>query len=221
MWPTDFLFSILGLGPPLLQYNGYRGSFPVVKRLMREVDFPLYLAPRFRKGRSIHFLPTSVFMKCCRVTFTLFLHFCHVSTKWRQSRHCSLENFYILCHNETQILLYVMHQVAKWKHNIFRIYFSRCTLFLCVFILSDQWCQWELEMANHRLFEGSHDFLILLELERLDPTTLPQHLRYLMVTRTYLEWPQNGTDTSTAWRRLKTRLGTSKYQKDKEKEVQS
>jgi hypothetical protein len=76
-------------------------------------------------------------------------------------------------------------------------------------------------MANHRLFEGSRDFLILLELERLDPTAVPRHLRYLMDTRTYLEWPANGRDTATAWRRLKTRLGTSIYQQEKETEAQS
>jgi len=72
-------------------------------------------------------------------------------------------------------------------------------------------------MANHRLFEGNRDFLILLELERLDSTRVPQHLRYLMDTRTYLEWPANGLETSSAWRRLKARLGTSIYQQEKEK----
>jgi len=132
-----------------------------------------------------------------------------------------LEAFYILRHNGTQILLYIMLSVVKWKNKIFCIYSLRCTSLLCDFIVSVQWCRWELEMANHRLFEGSRDFLILLELERLDPTTLPQHLRYLMVTRTYLEWPANGMDTSSAWRRLKTRLGTSIYQQEKEKEVQN
>jgi hypothetical protein len=76
-------------------------------------------------------------------------------------------------------------------------------------------------MANHRLFEGSRDFLILLELERLDSTAVPRHLRYLMDTRTYLEWPANGMDTSSAWRRLKTRLGTSIYQQEEGKEAQS
>jgi len=113
--------------------------------------------------------------------------------------------------------LYVMLLIVKWKHKIFHISSLGCTSLLCDFVVSFQWCRWELEMANHRLFEGSRDFLILLELERLDPTTVPQHLRYLMVTRTYLEWPANCTDTSSAWRRLKTRLGTSIYQQEIEK----
>jgi hypothetical protein len=76
-------------------------------------------------------------------------------------------------------------------------------------------------MANHRLFEGGSDFLILLELERLDQTAVPRHLRYLMDTRTYLEWPESGADTSSAWKRLKTRLGKSIYQQERERASQS
>jgi len=132
-------------------------------------------------------------------------------------RRHSVQDFYILHHNRTKILLYVTLLVVKWKQSIFRISSLSCTSLLCYFVVSVQWCRWELEMANHRLFEGNRDFLILLELERLDPTAAPQHLRYLMDTRTYLEWPANGTDTSSAWRRLKTRLGTSIYQQEKEK----
>ena len=37
----------LPLGPPSLQYNGYRVSFPAVKRPGRGVDQPSHLAPRF------------------------------------------------------------------------------------------------------------------------------------------------------------------------------
>jgi hypothetical protein len=159
-------------------------------------------------------------MKLCRVAFTFFLYLCHVITKWRQHKALQFRKIYIILHKEVQILLYVTHEVVKWKYNIFYIYFSRCSSVSCAFILFDQWCQWELEMANHRLFEGTRDFLILLELERLDPTTVRQHLRYLMVTRTYLEWPASGMDTSTAWRRLKARLGTSIYQQKNEKQAQ-
>jgi hypothetical protein len=36
-------------GPPSLLYNGYRVSFPGVKRLGRGVDHPPHLAPRLKK----------------------------------------------------------------------------------------------------------------------------------------------------------------------------
>ena len=39
-------------GPPSLLYNGYRVSFPGVKRPGRDVDHPPLLAPRLKKGYS-------------------------------------------------------------------------------------------------------------------------------------------------------------------------
>ena len=36
-------------GPPSLLYNGYRVSFPRVKRPARGVNNPLHLAPRLKK----------------------------------------------------------------------------------------------------------------------------------------------------------------------------
>lgn len=76
-----------------------------------------------------------------------------------------------------------------------------------------QWCRWELEVANHKLFEDDREFLVLVELERLDRRELPQHLSYLLDTRTYLEWPEGPGPHPGAWRRLKYALGESLYQK--------
>ena len=39
-------------GPPSLPYNGYRVSFPGVKRPGRGVDHPPHLAPRLKKEQS-------------------------------------------------------------------------------------------------------------------------------------------------------------------------
>nr|CAD7576046.1 unnamed protein product [Timema californicum] len=85
------------------------------------------------------------------------------------------------------------------------------------FVLS-QWCRWELEMANYKLFEDRREFLILIEKERLDRSDIPRHLKYLIDTRTYLEWPEPGQTSSSSqekvlWRRLKKALGESLYQK--------
>jgi hypothetical protein len=76
-------------------------------------------------------------------------------------------------------------------------------------------------MAHHKLFESGREFLILLELEPLDQQAMPRHLRYLMDTRTYLEWPVSGRDTSSAWKRLKARLGKSIYQQQRENKIHS
>ena len=76
-----------------------------------------------------------------------------------------------------------------------------------------QWCRWELEVANHKLFEDDREFLILIELKKLDKKTLPRHLGYLVDTRTYLEWPKGHGSHPRAWARLKSALGESLYQR--------
>lgn len=65
-------------------------------------------------------------------------------------------------------------------------------------------------MAQQRQIEDRGDLLILLELERLSRATLPMHLRSLMETRTYLEWPHADTHlriTRDFWASLKDSLG--------------
>ena len=67
-------------------------------------------------------------------------------------------------------------------------------------------------MAQHRVLEQRAEFLILLELEKLDRDSLPLHLRTLMDTRTYLECPPPGASVATLrtfWSRLKDALGTA------------
>jgi hypothetical protein len=81
-----------------------------------------------------------------------------------------------------------------------------------------QWCRWELEVANHKLFEDDREFLVLVELKRLNKKALPPHLTYLLDTRTYLEWPERPGPHPIAWRRLKNALGDSLYQRRKRDE---
>jgi hypothetical protein len=70
-----------------------------------------------------------------------------------------------------------------------------------------QWCQWELKLVQQLMFEENPDFLILVELEKLQQKDLPSTLRLLMSTRTYLECPRAGLDMSNFWIRLKEALG--------------
>ncbi|XP_049772228.1 toll-like receptor 2 [Schistocerca cancellata] len=78
--------------------------------------------------------------------------------------------------------------------------------------LSSRWCLWEMDLANHRTLDPSQrEFIILLELEPLERSALPRHLRFLMDTRTYVEWHQAGDVQyeEQAFRRLKRALGAS------------
>ncbi|KAJ4443741.1 hypothetical protein ANN_05519 [Periplaneta americana] len=88
-------------------------------------------------------------------------------------------------------------------------------------LISFQWCRWEMEMANHKVFETGREFLILVELERLDQKIVPAHLRLLMDTRTYLEWPERDADATEAWKRLRACLGKSLHlQEDEDSTLQ-
>ncbi|PNF31447.1 hypothetical protein B7P43_G03415 [Cryptotermes secundus] len=93
---------------------------------------------------------------------------------------------------------------------------SRTTLVvLSPHFVRSQWCRWELEVANHKLFEDDREFLVLVELKKLDRKAVPPHLSYLLDTRTYLEWPETSGPHPLAWRRLKCALGESLYQRRK------
>ncbi|XP_063237168.1 uncharacterized protein LOC134539275 [Bacillus rossius redtenbacheri] len=125
---------------------------------------------------------------------------------------------YRLCLHERDFTLgtYITSNIVGAMQN------SRNTIVVLTdnFVKS-QWCKWELEMANHKLFEESREFLVLIELERLDRSELPRHLKYLMDTRTYLEWPEPGDRTGeveVVYRRLKEALGPSIFEMEQEME---
>ena len=64
-------------------------------------------------------------------------------------------------------------------------------------------------MAQQRVIEESalDNFLILLLKEPLDHALLPNTLRLLMNTRTYLEFPGPDGDLASFWENLKKALG--------------
>ncbi|GAB6030677.1 hypothetical protein CHUAL_007532 [Chamberlinius hualienensis] len=83
-----------------------------------------------------------------------------------------------------------------------------------IFILSQDfiqsnWCQWELQMAQHKLLEERKDVLILIMLVELDSKTVPKFLKRLMSTKTYLIWPQsdNAPACKLFWSRLRQSIG--------------
>ncbi|XP_049811766.1 toll-like receptor 2 isoform X2 [Schistocerca nitens] len=85
--------------------------------------------------------------------------------------------------------------VSSMKH-------SRSTVIvLSQAFVDSQWCRWELEVASNKVHH-----LVLLELERMDRSRLPRNLRYLMDTRTYLEWPAQRRAQEAKWRQLRAVL---------------
>ncbi|XP_013110773.1 toll-like receptor 13 isoform X2 [Stomoxys calcitrans] len=77
------------------------------------------------------------------------------------------------------------------------------------FLLS-HWCQFEMHLAQHRMFDICKDQLILVFLEDIPRSKRPKNLQYLMDVKTYIKWPgckNNGRhrpeEYKVFWRRLK------------------
>ena len=58
-------------GPPSLLFNGYRGSFPEVKRLGSEVNHSFHLMPRLRMSEVVPLLPLYAFIVWTGITSSL------------------------------------------------------------------------------------------------------------------------------------------------------
>ncbi|KAH8379458.1 hypothetical protein KR009_005100 [Drosophila setifemur] len=80
------------------------------------------------------------------------------------------------------------------------------------FLLS-HWCQFEMYLAQHRIFEASKEHLILVFLEDIPRRKRPKTLQYLMDVKTYIKWPTGKGDASPKleerkmfWKRLRRSL---------------
>ncbi|XP_017022730.1 toll-like receptor 1 isoform X1 [Drosophila kikkawai] len=80
------------------------------------------------------------------------------------------------------------------------------------FLLS-HWCQFEMYLAQHRIFEVSKEHLILVFLEDIPRSKRPKTLQYLMDVKTYIKWPAGKGDSSPTseerklfWKRLRRSL---------------
>ncbi|XP_068087177.1 toll-like receptor 13 isoform X2 [Anabrus simplex] len=90
---------------------------------------------------------------------------------------------------------------------------SRCILLvLSKAFLKSHWCQFELNMAQHFLLEMKRDQLLLVLLEPVPREHCSKMMRYLMLSKTYLQWPSNDKDNYKVeeqlfWRRLHKAVG--------------
>lgn len=92
---------------------------------------------------------------------------------------------------------------------------SRCLLLLVSEnFLSSQWCQFEMNLAQHRLLETRREKLILVLLEDIPVQKQPKTLKYLMRTKTYIKWPDTGSveEKQLFWKRLKKSIISSKWE---------
>lgn len=94
---------------------------------------------------------------------------------------------------------------------------SRCLLLLISGkFLESQWCKFEMNLAQHRLLETKKEKLIVVFLEDVPIKNQPKTLRYLIRTKTYIKWPENGSkdEKQLFWRRLKKSIISTKWEHD-------
>lgn len=75
--------------------------------------------------------------------------------------------------------------------------------------LQSQWCLYEMNLAYHRLIESGRKSFVVVLLEDIPSSLRTKSLNYLLVSRTYLQWP--GTNASylertVFWKRLRQSL---------------
>ncbi|XP_061396248.1 toll-like receptor 2 [Musca vetustissima] len=77
------------------------------------------------------------------------------------------------------------------------------------FLLS-HWCQFEMHLAQRRMFDVCRDCLILVFLEEIPRHKRPKNLQYLMDLKTYIKWPGGKNSNKSRqeeykifWKRLK------------------
>jgi len=75
--------------------------------------------------------------------------------------------------------------------------------------MESQWCSFEMNLVYHRLVESRRKSFALVLLEDIPSELRSKVLNYLMITKTYLQWPgMDGVDEdkSSFWRRLRAFL---------------
>ncbi|CAH1257864.1 UNC5CL [Branchiostoma lanceolatum] len=106
---------------------------------------------------------------------------------------CSRRNFSAVPSNVSYFVV-----VLDLAHN--RLFFLNRDSFSGLARL--KWCTFELQMAEHRHFTTGEKYIIPILLDEVPVNTMPKSLRYLLATKTYIEWKGRGEEEDLFWRRL-------------------
>ncbi|XP_033102344.1 slit homolog 1 protein-like [Anneissia japonica] len=80
--------------------------------------------------------------------------------------------------------------------------------------IASEWCFFEVEMARTKMFDANEDSILIVLLEDVDVVHMPNFLRMLMQTKTYLKWPDEEEDRAKFWTTLAEVLKTPNAHKD-------
>ncbi|KFM74476.1 Toll-like receptor 13, partial [Stegodyphus mimosarum] len=72
--------------------------------------------------------------------------------------------------------------------------------------MDSNWCRFDMEMAQHKLFEDTRSGLILILLEAIHKCKMTKNLQYVIRTRTCIAWTNNLTGQKLFWERLRAAI---------------
>ena len=82
----------------------------------------------------------------------------------------------------------------------------RTILVLSEAFVESEWCYFEMQMAQMRLFAENRDVLILVMLEEIPDEKLTLFLRQLLCKLDYFVWPDDRIGQNLFWKRLRVEL---------------
>ncbi|GFU16649.1 toll-like receptor 2 [Nephila pilipes] len=75
--------------------------------------------------------------------------------------------------------------------------------------LNSDWCRFEAEIAQHKLFEDTRNGLILILLEPIQKEKITKNLQYVIRTRTCVQWTNNAAGQKLFFERLRSAVMNS------------
>ncbi|XP_070539499.1 toll-like receptor 4 [Ptychodera flava] len=83
---------------------------------------------------------------------------------------------------------------------------NKTLLILSPHFAQSEWCYFEMRMAQSQLFEEKKDILLMVMLQDIPDDVMPRVLRKILMTKTYLEWPENELGKRLFWQKLKVAI---------------
>ncbi|GFQ64742.1 toll-like receptor 2 type-1 [Trichonephila clavata] len=145
-----------------------------------------------------------------RYTFDCFVSYCDNDTPWVRSHllpALETETHKIVCCLPDRDFVAGYSAIDNIAAAIEQ---SRTTLLiLSNEYLNSDWCRFESEIAQHKLFEDSRNGLIVILLEPILKQRITKNLQYVIRTRTCVQWTNNATGQKLFWERLRSALMSS------------
>lgn len=135
--------------------------------------------------------------------YDVFISYCDKDRSWVlnnliKNLECDLDIKLCLHERDFQVGMSILENIFSSMDN------SRYILLVISHsFLKSNWCQFELHLAQHRLLETKREELIIILLEDIPKSVRPKMLNYLMLTKTYILWPQRDDSRDIFWKRLR------------------